>query len=186
MIFCGFWALVDCCSGGIACEICLGQVRYRSPAPRPDPRYRGRPRSPDRPNSPELPMPSAPGCISGWRWGFCTIRSAPSACRRRVAALMAQFPPSDTPRAAGSMREGPSAGCHAPKMRQIQWSCAHRANHVDETYPPQREPSRGDPPRLGIDDARGPSVSPHIKRGRCTSAPARRLGARTLTHYRDR
>ena len=25
--------------------------------------------------------------------GFCTIRSIPSACRRRVAALMLQFPP---------------------------------------------------------------------------------------------
>ena len=26
-------------------------------------------------------------------WGFCTIRSFLSACRRRVAALMMQFPP---------------------------------------------------------------------------------------------
>ena len=26
-------------------------------------------------------------------WGFCSIRSLPSACRRRVAALMVQFPP---------------------------------------------------------------------------------------------
>ena len=26
-------------------------------------------------------------------WGFCTIRSTVSACRRRVAALMVQFPP---------------------------------------------------------------------------------------------
>ena len=26
------------------------------------------------------------------RWGFCTIRSLPSACRRRVAPLMVQFP----------------------------------------------------------------------------------------------
>ena len=28
-----------------------------------------------------------------WRWGFCSIRSLPSACRRRVAPLMMQFPP---------------------------------------------------------------------------------------------
>ena len=28
-----------------------------------------------------------------WRWGFCSIRSLASACRRRVAALMVQFPP---------------------------------------------------------------------------------------------
>ena len=27
--------------------------------------------------------------------GFCTLRSLPSACRRRVAALMLQFPPFD-------------------------------------------------------------------------------------------
>ena len=33
-------------------------------------------------------------------WGFCTIRSILSACRRRVAALMLQFPP----------RGGPSGG----------------------------------------------------------------------------
>ena len=28
-----------------------------------------------------------------WRWGFCTIRSLATACRRRVAPLMLQFPP---------------------------------------------------------------------------------------------
>ena len=28
-----------------------------------------------------------------WRWGFCSIRGALTACRRRVAALMMQFPP---------------------------------------------------------------------------------------------
>ena len=28
-----------------------------------------------------------------WRWGFCSIRSWLSACRRRVAPLMLQFPP---------------------------------------------------------------------------------------------
>ena len=28
-----------------------------------------------------------------WRWGFCTIRSLPPACRRRVVALLVQFPP---------------------------------------------------------------------------------------------
>ena len=46
-----------------------------------------------RPCSPD-PPPSAPGCISGCRWGFCTIRSLPSACRRRVAPLLVRFPPS--------------------------------------------------------------------------------------------
>ena len=33
-------------------------------------------------------------------WGFCTIRSILPACRRRVVALMVQFPP----------RGGPSGG----------------------------------------------------------------------------
>ena len=28
-----------------------------------------------------------------WQWGFCTTRSLLAACRRRVAALMMQFPP---------------------------------------------------------------------------------------------
>ena len=28
-----------------------------------------------------------------WRWGFCSIRSLATACRRRVAPLMLQFPP---------------------------------------------------------------------------------------------
>ena len=28
-----------------------------------------------------------------WRWGFCSIRSFASACRRRVVALLVQFPP---------------------------------------------------------------------------------------------
>ena len=29
------------------------------------------------------------------RWGFCTIRSIATACRRRVASLLTQFPPRD-------------------------------------------------------------------------------------------
>ena len=40
------------------------------------------------------------------RWGFCTIRSPLSACRRRVAALMVQFPPRGCPsrRIQGALR----------------------------------------------------------------------------------
>ncbi len=33
------------------------------------------------------------GAIPAVWWGFCTIRSLPSACRRRVAPLLLQFPP---------------------------------------------------------------------------------------------
>ena len=40
------------------------------------------------------------------RWGFCTIRSPLSACRRRVAALMVHFPPRGCPsrRIQGALR----------------------------------------------------------------------------------
>ena len=45
----------------------------------------------------EPPGPCALGCrnltLLGKWWGFCSIRSLPSACRRRVAPLMVQFPP---------------------------------------------------------------------------------------------
>ena len=40
------------------------------------------------------PFLDAAWCTSGWLWwGFCSIRSWLAACRRRVAALMMQFPP---------------------------------------------------------------------------------------------
>ena len=42
------------------------------------------------------PGPRAHGCrnltLFGSRWGFCIIRSLATACRRRVAPLMVQFP----------------------------------------------------------------------------------------------
>ena len=45
----------------------------------------------------EPPGPCAHGCrnltLFGQWWGVCSIRSLPSACRRRVASLMVQFPP---------------------------------------------------------------------------------------------
>ena len=55
----------------------------RSPAPRPGPV--------SRPGRAHRPLRSR-GVPHLWR-GFCTIRSILSACRRRVAALMVQFPP---------------------------------------------------------------------------------------------
>ena len=45
------------------------------------------------PRDPVPPTPSIPAVHFGLTWGFCTIRSLSSACRRRVAALMVQFPP---------------------------------------------------------------------------------------------
>ena len=66
-----------------------------------------------RPCSPD-PPPSAPGCISGCRWGFCTIRSLPSACRRRVAPLLVQFPPSGGALDVGRARPWASHGAIPP------------------------------------------------------------------------
>ena len=45
-----------------------------------------------RPRSPALSGPSGERRVSG-DGGFCTIRSLTTACRRRVAPLMLQFPP---------------------------------------------------------------------------------------------
>ena len=72
-----------------------------------------RPRLKAWPCSPD-PPPSAPGCISGCRWGFCTIRSLPSACRRRVAPLLVQFPPSGGALDVGRARPWASHGAIPP------------------------------------------------------------------------
>ncbi len=45
------------------------------------------------PCDPVPPTPSIPAAYFGLRRGFCTIRSILSACRRRVAPLLLQFPP---------------------------------------------------------------------------------------------
>ena len=55
-------------------------------------------RSPARPRRrPRAPQPGPPSPLQRarhwWQWGFCSIRTFPSACRRRVAPLMLQFPP---------------------------------------------------------------------------------------------
>ena len=54
------------------------------------------------------------GAIPPVWWGFCTIRSLPSACRRRVAALMAQFPPSAAPAGGRSPASRASNGAIPP------------------------------------------------------------------------
>ena len=45
-----------------------------------------------RPPGTEAAPPGSAVPDAGAIWGFCTIRSLSSACRRRVAALMVQFP----------------------------------------------------------------------------------------------
>ena len=64
-----------------------GQATVAHRAPRSGPCLEACPRDP------VPPTPSIPAVHFRLTWGFCTIRSLSSACRRRVAALMAQFPP---------------------------------------------------------------------------------------------
>ncbi len=72
--------------GEITCEICLEVVGSPPAGAVARPVSRSAPAASDPPTS-------APGCMSGRRWGFCSIRSILPACRRRVVALLVQFPP---------------------------------------------------------------------------------------------
>ena len=66
------------------------------------------------PRDPVPPTPSIPAVHFGLTWGFCTIRSLSSACRRRVAALLAQFPPSAAPAGGRSPASRASNGAIPP------------------------------------------------------------------------
>ena len=64
-----------------------GQATVAHRAPRSSPRLEA------CPCDPVPPTPSIPAVRFGLRRGFCTFRSLSSACRRRVAPLLLQFPP---------------------------------------------------------------------------------------------
>ena len=100
----------------ITCEICL-EVVGSPPA--------GAVARPVSRSAPVLsdPPPTAPGCISGWRWGFCSIRSLPSACRRRVASLLVQFPPSAGGEVAVRGGEAPASQTTSAKNDDNGVSC---------------------------------------------------------------
>ena len=66
------------------------------------------------PRDPVPPTPSIPAVHFRLTWGFCTIRSLSSACRRRVAALLAQFPPSAAPAGGRSPASRASNGAIPP------------------------------------------------------------------------
>ena len=68
--------------GEITCEICLGVVGSPPAGAVARPVSRSAPVLSD-------PLPSAPGCMSGRRWGFAPLEAS---CRR-VVALLVQFPP---------------------------------------------------------------------------------------------
>ena len=57
-----------------------------------------------------------------WR-GFCTIRSLPSACRRRVASLLVQFPPSAGGEVAVRGGEAPASQTTSAKNDDNGVSC---------------------------------------------------------------
>ena len=62
------------------------------------------------------------------RWGFCTIRSIATACRRRVASLLVQFPPHD-----GEENEKPRGarwGARWGGEWGTPWSTAGRPDHA--------------------------------------------------------
>jgi len=102
--------------GEITCDICL-EVVGSPPA--------GAVARPVSRSAPVLsdPPPTAPGCISGWRWGFCSIRSLPSACRRRVASLLVQFPPSAGGEVAVRGGEAPASQTTSAKNDDNGVSC---------------------------------------------------------------
>ena len=117
------------------------------------------------------------------QWGFCTIRSPLSACRRRVAPLMVQFPPfggARSGRRGDRRRTRQRRRCHSrtggnPASRRRRWlpgsaSC----------------PRPGSPLRAGAPCFRL-LVTPVYQRRRqgFPSAYSRRLSTRSFTNARD-
>ena len=83
--------------------------------------------------------PAAPPRQGGW--GFCTIRSILSACRRRVAALMVQFPRLVAPSTWGELDR-------APLMPQFPRLVAVRPR-FGAVWRPKCRPPRRKTPKLG-------------------------------------
>ena len=69
-------------------------------------------------------------------WGFCTIRRIATACRRRVAALMLQFPPRGAPSDGFSRLSGPRKRYGGPRGCVGPWrGCGvHSAGRLDEKW----------------------------------------------------
>ena len=89
-------------------------------------------------------------------WGFCTIRRIATACRRRVASLLVQFPPSQRPERAepneragtrhpprGARREPRGAPRNPPSrwgfctIRRIATACRRRVASLLVQFPPR-------------------------------------------------
>ena len=104
------------------------------------------------PRDPVPPTPSIPAVHFGLTWGFCTIRSLSSACRRRVAALMAQFPPSAAPAGGRSPASRASNGAIPPvwwgfcTIRSLSSACRRRVAALMAQFPPSAAPAGGRSP----------------------------------------
>ncbi len=105
-------------------------------------------------------------------WGFCTIRSIATACRRRVASLLVQFPPSQRPERAepneragtrhpprGARREprgaprNPSSRWGFCTIRRIATACRRRVASLLVQFPPH-DGEENEKPRGGLWGAR--------------------------------
>ena len=129
-------------------------------------------------------------------WGFCTIRRIATACRRRVASLLVQFPPSQRPERAepneragtrhpprGARREPRGAPRNPPSrwgfctIRRIATACRRRVASLLVQFPPSQRPERAEPneragtrhpPRGARREPRGAPRNPPSRWGFCT------------------
>ena len=78
--------------------------------------YCGQAPSPPRHRGQALRAATPSGALqTGGRWGFCAMRSALSACRRRVAPLHGVIPPAEGPGHSGAHAVGGLAGVLATR-----------------------------------------------------------------------
>ena len=129
-------------------------------------------------------------------WGVCTIRRIATACRRRVASLLVQFPPSQRPERAepneragtrhpprGARREPRGAPRNPPSrwgfctIRSIATACRRRVASLLVQFPPSQRPERAEPneragtrhpPRGARREPRGAPRNPPSRWGFCT------------------
>ena len=138
----------------------------------PQPRPPGHAPPPARPATAHRPTPRR-------QRGFCTIRRTATACRRRVAPLMLQFPPLATPTTASTTNHGPPtpplvATPSGPRGRQRRTTPSHNAPQPTATSPARPRPA-AQPPITGPRPVacppghRSPAHAPPPNGGFCTT-----------------
>ena len=117
-------------------------------------------------------------------WGFCTIRRIATACRRRVASLLVQFPPSQRPERAepneragtrhpprGARREPRGAPRNPPSrwgfctIRRIATACRRRVASLLLQFPPSRRGRERETPWGTVESAPGRRVGDPMEPG---------------------